>query len=179
MAVIPRPASTVVLMKDLSKVYLTKRPTTMKFFGGYCVFPGGAVDKTDYEIDNKYTKYGNYDETFHPAYYVAAARELFEEVGILLVNSGDGAPFNFETDKLKEYRRLLLNGEMSFLNMLEQEGFHLQLENLTYFGHLITPDLIQFDLIQDFFSLNCQMDNFPSLNQMRLTTPFGFLQRRH
>jgi 8-oxo-dGTP pyrophosphatase MutT (NUDIX family) len=147
MAVIPRPASTVVLMNDLSQVYLTKRPSTMKFFGGYCVFPGGAVDKTDYEMDSQYIKYGNHDETFHPAYYVAAARELFEEVGILLVSTGDGALTNIESDKVNKYRRLLLNREMSFLNMLEQEGFQLQLENLTYFGHLVTPEVnpIRFD----------------------------------
>jgi 8-oxo-dGTP pyrophosphatase MutT (NUDIX family) len=162
MAVIPRPASTVVLMNDLSQVYLTKRPSTMKFFGGYCVFPGGAVDKTDYEIDGHYIKYGNHDENFHPAYYVAAARELFEEAGILLVSSGDGSLFNFETAKLIEYRRLLLNGEMSFLNMLEQEGFHLQLENLTYFGHLITPEVnpIRFDT--RFFLTQLPTGQFPN-----------------
>lgn len=136
MAVLPRPASTVVLLDDLSNVYLTKRPRTMKFFGGYYVFPGGAVEKADYEINSHQIKR---DGPFDYAYYVAAARELFEEVGVLLVNNEDGSPFLFQNERIIEYRRLLLNGEMSFLEMVKFEGLHLKLEILTYFGHLVTP----------------------------------------
>jgi 8-oxo-dGTP pyrophosphatase MutT (NUDIX family) len=137
LAVNPRPASTVVLLDQMSNVYLTKRPKTMKFFGGYCVFPGGAVEKADYLIQ---PPQGKIVETFDFAYYVAAARELFEEVGIILVRQEDGTPFHVHNERLIEYRRLLNNGEISFIDICNNEGVQLQLENIRYFGHLITPE---------------------------------------
>jgi 8-oxo-dGTP pyrophosphatase MutT (NUDIX family) len=140
MAVIPRPASTVVLMDDKSRVYLTKRPKTMKFFGGFYVFPGGAVEKSDLEIDHEYIKQKEPMESFDSAYYVAAARELFEEVGILLCTNGSGLSVPLEQEAEMEYRRQLIQGELSFSQMLKKEGMHLNLENLTFFGQLTTPE---------------------------------------
>lgn len=139
MTILPRPASTVVLMDHLSRVYLTKRPKSMKFFGGFYVFPGGSVEKSDHVLDLEYLKNGRRNELFDQAYYVAAARELFEEVGVFLSSTGDGSNAQLKKEKEMEYRRLLINGEISFLQILKQEGFYLDLENLTFFGNLITP----------------------------------------
>jgi 8-oxo-dGTP pyrophosphatase MutT (NUDIX family) len=130
---IPRPASTVVLMNHLSKVYLTKRPQTMKFFGGYYVFPGGAVDEDDYILG---CRYQDLQIEFDPAYLVAAARELFEEVGVILCNEH---PVRFQLNTDEEYRRKLIAGELSFLQILQQENLTLSLKNLLYFGNLTTP----------------------------------------
>ncbi|MEH7308703.1 NUDIX hydrolase [Neobacillus drentensis] len=139
MTVIPRPASTIVLLDHSSRVYLTKRPKTMKFFGGFYVFPGGAVEKGDYALDFEYIKNGIRNESFDAAYYVAAARELFEEVGVLLGSTDDGSDLQLNKGTAIEYRRLLLDGEISFLQLLKQEGLHLNLDNITFFGHLVTP----------------------------------------
>lgn len=140
MTVTPRPASTVVLMDDMSRVYLTKRPKTMKFFGGFYVFPGGAVEKSDFEINSGYIKLKEPMESFDYAYYVAAARELFEEVGILLSSNDKGLSVPLEKDAEMEYRRQLIQGELSFIQLLKKEGLHLKLENLTHFGQLTTPE---------------------------------------
>lgn len=140
MAVTPRPASTVVLMDEKFRVYLTKRPMTMKFFGGFYVFPGGAVEKDDYEIDSEYIKLKEPMESLELAYYVAAARELFEEVGILLDSNDKGLSVPGEKDAEMEYRRQLIKGELSFFQMLKKEGLLLDLDNLTYFGQLTTPE---------------------------------------
>jgi 8-oxo-dGTP pyrophosphatase MutT (NUDIX family) len=147
MAVVPRPASTVVLMNECSKVYLTRRPVTMKFFGGYWVFPGGAIDKTDYLSHEEYIHCGDTQPAFHPAYYVAAARELFEEAGVLLVCNEAKEPLSLEQQKRNEYRQLLLSGEISFFEMLKKEKLHLFLDRFTFFGQLITPEesSIRFD----------------------------------
>ena len=82
MSVTPRPASTVVLIDDSLRVYLTKRPKTMKFMGGYYVFPGGKVENEDFitGLDQR----SHLNTPLDHSYYVAAARELFEEIGILL-----------------------------------------------------------------------------------------------
>ena len=145
MTVIPRPASTVILMDDNARVYMTKRPKTMKFFGGFYVFPGGAVDKSDYAQNSVYIRNCKQNDSFDPAHFVAAARELFEEVGVLL-SSKDGDT-NVKVKKETDYRRMLLKGEISFIEMLKQEGHYLDLENLTYFGNLTTPkqNPIRFD----------------------------------
>lgn len=147
MSAIPRPASTVVLLDHFSRVYLTKRPETMKFFGGYYVFPGGAVDKADDIQDWKGVINGARNDTVELAHYVAAARELFEEVGVLVCKKKDGSPLLLDDSKELEYRRLLISGELSFLQLLKKEGLLFQLEHLTYIGQIITPNRsrIRFD----------------------------------
>jgi 8-oxo-dGTP pyrophosphatase MutT (NUDIX family) len=140
MAATPKPASTVVLMDESSRVYLTKRPTTMRFMGGFHVFPGGAVEKHDAFVENDYV---NTDETqlsISLSYYVAAARELFEEVGILLGNKKDRSPVQLPKEKVEKYRKDLLEGEIPFIRVLEQENLYFDPQCLTYFGQIITPE---------------------------------------
>ncbi|SET37090.1 NUDIX domain-containing protein [Salinibacillus kushneri] len=145
MPVKPKPASTVILMDEVNhNVYLTKRPDTMKFLGGFYVFPGGAVEKED-NPSNEWSYRKNEYEHFPPAHYIAAARELFEEVGVLLVK--EKGPFVFHHHSKDEYRQLLVKSEISFLDMLEQERLQFDLSSLQYFGHRITPESspIRFD----------------------------------
>jgi 8-oxo-dGTP pyrophosphatase MutT (NUDIX family) len=140
LAAIPKPASTVVLMDELSRVYLTKRPITMKFMGGFHVFPGGTVGGHDTLVQDEYV---NCDEaliSINLSYYIAAARELFEEVGILLCNSIDGLPVLLSKEKAVKYRNDLVKNEIHFIQVLEQEKFYFDPQSLTYFGQIITPE---------------------------------------
>ncbi|MFP7298229.1 NUDIX hydrolase [Neobacillus niacini] len=140
MAVIPKPASTVVLMDDSSRVYLTKRPATMKFMGGFHVFPGGSVEKHDEMVENDYVNSDKSQLSISLSYYIAAARELFEEVGILLGNKRDGSPVRLPIEKLEDYRKDLIEGELPFITVLEQENLYFEPQCLTYFGQIITPE---------------------------------------
>lgn len=147
MIAMPRPASTVVLIDELSRVYLTKRPETMKFMGGFHVFPGGAVEEEDYLIKNvKTDKDGLIPSVIFP-HYIAAARELYEEVGILLGQREDGSVPQLSKEKALRYRRQLNQGEISFTELLEQEQLYLDLKSLTFFGQIVTPkqSKIRFD----------------------------------
>jgi 8-oxo-dGTP pyrophosphatase MutT (NUDIX family) len=140
LAATPKPASTVVLMDELSRVYLTKRPITMKFMGGFHVFPGGTVESHDTLVQDEYV---NCDEaliSINLSYYIAAARELFEEVGILLCNSIDGLPVLLSKEKAVKYRNDLVKNEIHFIQVLEQEKFYFDPQSLTYFGQIITPE---------------------------------------
>jgi 8-oxo-dGTP pyrophosphatase MutT (NUDIX family) len=140
MGAIPRPASTVVLMNDLSRVYLTKRPGTMKFMGGFHVFPGGAVEKSDYVKRSDCIINDELELSVSLPNYITAARELFEEIGILLGSHLDGSPSHLPKETLSTYRQQLLDGEISFIQVLEQEELCLDLRCLTYFGQIITPE---------------------------------------
>ncbi|SEM15422.1 NUDIX domain-containing protein [Mesobacillus persicus] len=135
----PKPASTVVLVDQHSRVYLTKRPSTMKFLGGYYVFPGGAVEQGDMDIDTEHIRNCVSDEAFGSSHYVAAARELFEEVGVLLANNHDGSMANLNLGTEREYRRQLLAGNISFTEILRHENLFFDFNFLNYFGHRITP----------------------------------------
>ncbi len=139
MTVIPKRASTVVLMDRKSRVYLTKRPITMKFLGGYYVFPGGTVDEQDETVGNNHVL-NHPNLTLSPAYYIAAARELFEEVGVLLASRADGRPVMFNEAKEREYRQQLVKGQMSFEELLKREKLHFDFNQLKYFGTLVTPE---------------------------------------
>jgi ribonuclease/clavin/mitogillin len=97
-AVEPRPAATVVLVRpgaDGLEVLLTHRPATMAFAPDMHVFPGGRVDDADADpglaarsvvsaaLASKRLG-GDLAPTVALAAHVAAIREAFEEVGVLL-----------------------------------------------------------------------------------------------
>ena len=72
----PRPASTVVLLRDGEdglETLLLKRNQALMFAGGFWVFPGGALDPEDLEAAGG-------DEV--EASRIAAAREAHEESGL-------------------------------------------------------------------------------------------------
>ncbi|WP_229068100.1 NUDIX hydrolase [Actinoplanes sp. DH11] len=83
-----RPAATVVLLRPSGsafQVYVLRRVTTM-VFGGVYAFPGGVVDPTDQPATIRTdwaARLGVPEDQAH-AVVGAAARELFEETGVLL-----------------------------------------------------------------------------------------------
>lgn len=140
MTVRAKPASTVVLVNEASQIYLTKRPKTMKFLGGFYVFPGGAVDREDDFTDSIHIKNQEANSEVGLDFYVAAARELYEEVGILLATKEDGSPLQLNEKSEEEYRRQLIKGELTFLQFLKKEKLFFDLNRLKYFGNLVTPE---------------------------------------
>src|SRR5437588_12133413 len=93
--VAPRPASTILLLRDSAataaeiEVFMMVRHYEIDFNSGALVFPGGSVDKGDQEIIARPELYSG-GEGLDPAalsFRVAAIRETFEESGILLARS--------------------------------------------------------------------------------------------
>jgi glyoxylase-like metal-dependent hydrolase (beta-lactamase superfamily II)/8-oxo-dGTP pyrophosphatase MutT (NUDIX family) len=103
-ALVPRPASTVVLLRDGAagaEVLLTRRPASMAFGPGLHVFPGGAVEPADADptaaarlgVDAGSCASvwaGDLEPGEALGHAMAAVRELYEEAGILLAEDGDG-----------------------------------------------------------------------------------------
>src|ERR1044071_6928318 len=89
--VTPRPASTILLLRDNAaakeiEVFMMVRHYEIDFNSGALVFPGGSVDKGDKEIiatPSLYSGGEGLDETTL-SFRIAAIRETFEESGILL-----------------------------------------------------------------------------------------------
>ena len=71
------------------------------------------------------------------AYPLAAIRETFEETGILLIGGGVAPP---QPDAVREGRRRLLRGEVTFATLLQRWGVTAATDELLPVGHWITPD---------------------------------------
>ncbi len=87
-----RPAATVLLLRDSPagiEVLMTRRSPTASFGPGAYVFPGGVIDAADHDSHgistHRPTQTG---EALTQA--IAAIRESFEELGVLLARGADG-----------------------------------------------------------------------------------------
>ena len=88
-----RPAATVLLLRDGAagmEVLMTRRSMTASFAPGAYVFPGGGIDKTDAEAHGQSTRRSSQSD-LHLTQAIAAIRESFEELGVLLARHRDGS----------------------------------------------------------------------------------------
>ena len=93
-----RPAATVLLLRDSTdpalpgiEVLMTRRSMTASFAPGAYVFPGGGVDATDAQSHGISTRRATQGD-LHLTQAIAAIRESFEELGVLLAHRADGSP---------------------------------------------------------------------------------------
>src|ERR1700737_468369 len=97
-AVAPRPASTILLLRDSAatkdpddngrgeiEVFMMVRHYEIDFNSGALVFPGGSVDKGDQEIIARPELYSGGEglDAADLSFRIAGIRETFEESGIL------------------------------------------------------------------------------------------------
>lgn len=132
----PRPAATLVVARDGGgemEVLLLQRPEETRFAAGAWVFPGGTVDEEDGRPAVARRVDGERADG-EPAALAAAARELFEETGLLLSDP----PLDAGT--LRRARRELLAGEASLGGMLSRRGLRLPDRPVAYFSRWITPE---------------------------------------
>ncbi len=164
----PRPAATSVVLRDSPagpEVFLVRRHEGTAFMGGAHVFPGGRVDAADHDGDESWCD-GIVDARNGAArlkpgppptlddavsYHVAAARELFEEAGVLLARTADGEFVSLagadDHARFKDARHHVHDGTTPLRAIVERERLRLALDALVPFAHWVTPpiDTRQFD----------------------------------
>lgn len=138
----PRAAATVVLWRDGPEgveVYLVRRGATQRFAPGFTAFPGGRRDEADATVPVAAAG------AVAPADLACAARELFEEVGVL-VATGAALPPAVE---LAVARRALLDGALDFGALLRRH--HLAVDGARFedAGRWVTPAFypVRFDAV--------------------------------
>jgi glyoxylase-like metal-dependent hydrolase (beta-lactamase superfamily II)/8-oxo-dGTP pyrophosphatase MutT (NUDIX family) len=125
------------------EVLLTHRPATMAFAPDVHVFPGGRVDAADADPRLQARSVvageaaasglgGDLGPSEGLAAYVAAIREAFEEVGILLADVG-------RPGDLVSARRRLLQTPGSFPAVAEELDLHLRTDWLVPLSRWVTP----------------------------------------
>ena len=149
-AVTPRPASTILLLRDATgtdeiEVFMMVRHYEIDFNSGALVFPGGSVDKGDQEIIARPELYSGGEGLDGSAlsFRIAAIRETFEESGILLARPlGSDALIDAKrAGKIEAaHRAALCEAKTTFLKVLTENGLLLALDELVPYAHWITPE---------------------------------------
>ncbi|WP_028601304.1 NUDIX hydrolase [Ottowia thiooxydans] len=145
----PRDAASLVMIRDGAQgleVLLVRRHTDSSVLGGACVFPGGKLDAADSSADllarldrapsELHARLGEPElsPTHAAALYVAAAREAFEEAGVLYQQVG-----NTEIATVDATARASLNAGESFGTLLARLGLTLDTDALVPWSRWITP----------------------------------------
>ncbi|WP_101949153.1 NUDIX hydrolase [Mycobacterium sp. 3519A] len=152
---VPRPAATVMLVRDRGpglargiEVFLMRRPSAMDFVAGVMVFPGGGVDDRDRNADIAWfgPEPGWWAERFGvepdlaEALVCAAARETFEESGVLFAGPADD-PDGIVSDAsvYRAERAALEDRSLSFGEFLRKENLVLRADLLRPWANWVTP----------------------------------------
>jgi glyoxylase-like metal-dependent hydrolase (beta-lactamase superfamily II)/8-oxo-dGTP pyrophosphatase MutT (NUDIX family) len=125
-------AAAIILQPDTSgrqEVLLARRNKRLPFMGGHHVFPGGSIDSADRPelVDDAS------DEAEARAIY-AAAREVFEETGLLPVRGSLPS-----RERLRAARHCLLVKEFTFADILDEFGLRIDGALFTPAGVWLTP----------------------------------------
>jgi 8-oxo-dGTP pyrophosphatase MutT (NUDIX family) len=148
--VAPRPASTILLLRDSKaakeiEVFMMVRHYEIDFNSGALVFPGGSVDENDNEIIARPELHSGGEglDSAVLSFRIAAIRETFEESGILLARP-KGSQALVDAKRAGEieaaHRADLNDRKTTFLKVLTDNGMVLALDELMPYAHWITPE---------------------------------------
>jgi len=125
----PRKAVVCIVSNEEGEVLMGRRNLSLRFMPGHHIFPGGRVD--DDEGTDHVVEFKDEDEAIAVK---AAAREVFEETGLLLTQG----PLPEQT-ALRRAREDLLGGRKSFDDILSEFGLTVNAGNFEPAGKWTTP----------------------------------------
>jgi glyoxylase-like metal-dependent hydrolase (beta-lactamase superfamily II) len=131
----PRDAAVVLLWRSGPsgrEVFWLRRGARLAFWGGMYAFPGGKLDRADAAVPVEGASGQD------AALRACAARELFEEAGVLLAEG----VHRLAPAELAELRQKLLAGALGFRELLASRGLRLRAEALAPAGRWITPPFL-------------------------------------
>ena len=155
----PKDAAAVILLRQNTdpanpEVFWVKRSDKLAFLGGFHAFPGGQIDADDAEVDVR-----NAPNPETAAMISGAARELFEELGVLVVRGGETLTKGQRVSLLDD----LEAGRMTWSALLKHYELHLDANDFTYVGRWVTPpfNVRRFDTW--FFLVECPPKQEPNV----------------
>jgi endoribonuclease LACTB2 len=132
---VPKDAAAVILLRHDTdranpEVFWVQRSNKLAFLGGFHAFPGGQLDRNDSEV-----KVLHCDDPQKAAMISCAARELFEELGVLVVRGADLLTKGQRASVFDD----LESGRMSWPALLEHYDLQLDANDYTFAGRWVTP----------------------------------------
>lgn len=149
-AVPARASATVLLVRDAApggvEVFVLVRAASMVFAPSMVAFPGGGVDESDADVEVPWAGPGpdwwarvlGCPREKARALVVAAAREVFEESGVLLAGP-DAAGVVTDAAGWAPWRERVLTRELGFAQALRERGHVLRADLLRPRAHWTTP----------------------------------------
>jgi glyoxylase-like metal-dependent hydrolase (beta-lactamase superfamily II)/8-oxo-dGTP pyrophosphatase MutT (NUDIX family) len=147
----PKDAAAVILIRHNTdpnnpEVFWVQRSEQLAFLGGFHAFPGGQIDSDDAAVEVL-----NAPNPETAAMISGAARELFEELGVLAVRGGDTLTQGQRASLLDD----LESGRMSWPALLDHYHLYLDASDFTYVGRWVTPPFNARRFDTWFFLVNC------------------------
>ncbi|MBI1392089.1 MAG: NUDIX hydrolase [Alphaproteobacteria bacterium] len=142
------PAATILLLRDAGpmerrhlEVVMVERHRDIGFAGGALVFPGGRIDPTDRSPEWRSMASGLDSDALIAAGQIAAIREAFEEVGVILARRRGAEEFldAEAATALADWRARSERDDAAFLEMATVEGLVLACDALSLFAHWVPP----------------------------------------
>ena len=127
------PAATVLLLRDGGsgvEVLMTRRSASASFAPGAYVFPGGGIDAADALAHGQSTRRASQSD-LHLTQAIAAIRESFEELGILLARRADGSHAS-DADIAN------LDRHLPFAAQCQAQGLRLAADEVYVLAHWVT-----------------------------------------
>ncbi|MDP9966382.1 glyoxylase-like metal-dependent hydrolase (beta-lactamase superfamily II)/8-oxo-dGTP pyrophosphatase MutT (NUDIX family) [Variovorax paradoxus] len=132
-----RAAATVLLLRDSEagvEVLMTRRSGTASFAPGAYVFPGGQIDAAD-EAASRIAARRPTQSGLQLTQAIAAIREGFEELGVLLARHADGRPVSAQDIASMDRST---TSPVSFAEQCAARGLVLACDQVFSFAHWIT-----------------------------------------
>lgn len=131
----PKDAAAIILIRQNTdpnnpEVFWVKRSDKLAFLGGFHAFPGGQIDAEDASV-----KVRNAPNPETAAMISGAARELFEELGVLVARGGETLTKGQRASLLDD----LESRRMSWPALLDHYNLQLDADDFTYVGRWLTP----------------------------------------
>ncbi|MDT5122049.1 MAG: hypothetical protein QOC96_1531 [Acidobacteriota bacterium] len=156
-AATPKDAAAVILLraetdKANPQVFWVRRSERLAFLGGFHAFAGGQRDASD-----ALTRVENCEDEETRTMISCAARELFEEVGVLVARGAETLTKGQRASLLDD----LESGRMTFPELLQHYGLHLDVNDFTFSGRWVTPPFSPRRFDTWFFLVNCPAKQQP------------------
>lgn len=131
----PKDAAAIILIRQETdpndpETYWVKRSTKLAFLGGYYAFPGGQREDSDADVPVE-----NCNDAETAAMISCAAREMFEETGVLLARGSQTLTIGQRASLWDD----LDSKRTSWPELLKLYGLHLDAADFTFAGRWVTP----------------------------------------
>jgi ribonuclease/clavin/mitogillin len=157
----PKDAAAIILIRPETdpndpEVYWVKRSTKLAFLGGYLAFPGGQRENSDAEVE-----VDNCDDAETAAMISCAAREMFEETGILLARGSQTLTIGQRASLWDD----LDSKRTGWPDLLQLYGLHLDAHDFTFAGRWVTPPFAPRRFDTWFFLATCPAKQQPKVTE--------------